>query len=274
MSEIQRLQQIDLTIIDQILQIIERHSLKYYMLGGTLLGAIRHKGFIPWDDDIDIGLPRPDYERFLVYAQNELTEPFLLHTAFTEGMKYGYYYARVERSDIKLKRVGSYQKIEINAFVDVFPLDGVPSSLSERELWLKRCNFYKHLFVDSQFYYYALSSEQKGKQPFYKSFVRNIALKLRLDRLISTRWAWKQLHKSLTKYDYDCCDTLINFCGYWGVKEMFPKEVYGEGRLYQFEDHYLMGPNDYDFVLTQMYGDYMTPPEEANRDHHYLEIVE
>ena len=83
---------------------------------------------------------------------------------------------------------------------------------------------------------------------------------------------WKKLDKHLKKYDYKNSTRLINICGYWGVKEMFPKEYYGKGNLYEFEDIMIRGPVDYHAVLTQMYGDYMTPPKDADKEHHYIEV--
>ena len=73
MNNIDLLHQVDLDIVKEVVAICERHSLRYYMLGGTMLGAIRHKGFIPWDDDIDLGIPREDYDMFLQIAPNELS---------------------------------------------------------------------------------------------------------------------------------------------------------------------------------------------------------
>jgi lipopolysaccharide cholinephosphotransferase len=96
---------------------------------------------------------------------------------------------------------------------------------------------------------------------------------LKLEKLISTKFAWRQLDETLKRYSFEECNMLINFCGHWGVKEMFEKSVYGKGKLYQFEDIQLNGPENYDFVLTQMYGDYMTPPPEDKRDQHMVKLV-
>lgn len=269
MKNLRQIQLIELDIMKQVLQTCERHNLTYYILGGTLLGAVRHKGFIPWDDDIDIGLPRPDYERFLEYAKNELEMPYQLHTISQNSGVYCYYYARVENKEVKLVRKAAIKEAVIPAWIDVFPLDGVPNDPQKRKKWLKRVGSCQTIFRRSQ-----LSYLGNNRSPSIKNAVKKAFVKLRLDKLISTRWAWKRLDTVLKENEYNECDMLINACGYWGVKEMFPKSVYGSGKLYPFEDLMLNGPEDYDTVLKQMYGDYMTPPPEDQREHHYIEIVQ
>lgn len=275
-SGTEKLQEIELGILEVVLGIFEKYHLNYYMLGGTLLGAVRHHGFIPWDDDIDLGLPRPDYEIFLKCAEKELGYPFRLRTIDTlkaGECEYAYYYARVENLEVKLKRNISVKSVIIPAFIDIFPLDGVPDDEKLRKKWLRRCDFCRKLYSASQIQYMGKGDHVEVHRPFLKKILRKLVIKLRLDRLISTSWAWSLYDHALKQYKYEDCKTLINFGGAWGIKEMFSKDVYGKGKSYQFEQFILNGPEDYDKVLTQMYGDYMTPPKDANKEHHYLEIV-
>lgn len=274
MTGIEKIQAIELDILKQVLEILKKHDLTYYMLGGTLLGAVRHQGFIPWDDDIDIGLPRPDYERFLTCARRELSAPYRLHDIREKDSDYCYYYARVENTDFRLLRSAALKQSEVYVWIDIFPLDGVPSDEEERNRWLKSCRKKQLLFNYSQFSYYGAASERKTGKSGLKKFLRNAAFQLQLEKLISTEWCWKRLDKALKKYDFDQCSKLINFCGHWGVKEMFDKSVYGAGRQYRFEDIMLNGPENYDFVLTQMYGDYMTPPPDADKDQHFVCLLD
>ena len=270
-SGLRRLQEIELDILKRFLSICEQYSLTYYMLGGTLLGAVRHQGFIPWDDDIDIGMPRPDYERFLTIAERELSFPYRLHTLNTPGCAYSYYYARMENETVKLERNVSFRPVVICAWIDIFPLDGVPDDIKTRNRWLKKCTFYHNAFIASQYSYLAVP--EKKKRSFWKRSVRWAIEHTHAEKIISTRLIWKQFDRALRQNDFDKCHSIINFCGYWKLKEMFPKTIYGKGKLYPFEDLLLNGPEDADFVLRQMYGDYMTPPEDAQRDHHYISFI-
>ena len=272
-ADIKRLQEIELDILKQTLKIIEKHSLTYYMLGGTLLGAVRHNGFIPWDDDIDIGLPRPDYEKFLIFARKELNGQYRLNFIKENNSDYYYYYARIENTDTKLVRSSSLKKCEIYPWIDVFPLDAVPENSIERERWLKKCRRKQLIFNYSQFSYFGAATKRIHNKSFLQITLRNLFYKLQLEKLISTKRAWEKLDLELKKYGYDDCDTIINFCGHWGLKEMFNKAVYGKGKEYRFEDIILMGPENYDFVLTQLYGDYMTPPADKEKNQHYVEII-
>lgn len=274
MNDLRTLQKAELNIMKQVLAVCEKHSIPYYMLGGTLLGAVRHQGFIPWDDDMDIGFPRPDYERFLHYAAEEINPPYQIRMLQMKNDKYFYYYPRVVNTEIQMKRKAGYKEIIIPAWVDIFPLDGVPMNVDIRSKWLKKCDFSKKLFIRSQYLYLGPTKQKIQTEQFWLKTMNRLFLALRADKLISTEWAWNKLDQALKENDYDQCDTIINYCGYWGLKEMFPKSVYGKGRLYPFEDLMLNGPEDYDYVLKQMYGDYMTPPPEDQREHHYIEIIQ
>lgn len=268
------LQEIELTILKKIIEICERHNLTYFALGGTLLGAVRHKGFIPWDDDVDIGMPRPDYEKFLKIASNELSNPYLVTGIQYDNAEYYYYYARVINRDIKLVRKASMKSVTINAWVDVFPLDGVPEGTDAFNSWYKKAKRLKRLFEFSQYEYFYKFYTTKSINPkqHLVSGLKHIVKISKAYRLVNTKRVWKKLDNQLKKIDYNNSTRLFNFCGCWGVKEMFPKEYYGEGSLYEFEDIMIRGPVDYHSVLTQMYGDYMTPPKDADKDHHYIMI--
>ncbi len=272
-ESVRRLQLIELDILKQVLSICERDQLTYYALGGTLLGAVRHQGMIPWDDDIDIGMPRPDYERFLKLAAKELQRPYQIHTLNQYNGEYSYYFARVENTEVRILRKAGLKDAVIPAWIDVFPLDGVPGNKLRREIWIKKCSFLLKLYKGSQYSYFGASRNLKVKRSVMKTLLREIFILLRMENLIDTQRAWNRLDKALRENDYDTCDTLINFCGNWGLKEMFSKSAYGKGRLYPFEDLMLNGPEDYDTVLTQMYGDYMELPPEAEREHHYIEMI-
>ena len=268
-------QEHEIFILREILKIIDKYKLRYYMLGGTLLGAVRHHGFIPWDDDIDIGIPRPDYEKFVEVIGDELKDPFAIHSLQSGLCEFSYYYVRIVDTRVKVLRKKAEKDVVLPIWVDVFPLDGVPEDERERKHWLKKARQLHKEFRISQFYYYYYTTNVwKEKNGSIKTLFRRFIGKTGLYRLLNTERVWEKLDRQLKMYDYDKARRIINFCGFWGDKEMFPKSVYGEGRLYPFEDLMLIGPVDYDYVLRQMYGDYMTPPEESKRHVHVSLVVE
>ena len=272
-EEIKFIQETEKDILRQVLKICEEHQLKYYMLGGTLLGAVRHGGFIPWDDDVDLGFPRSEYEKFITYAEEELKPPYQLHTALNDKGKYSYYYARVEDTRVLLNRSIAIKDVVIPAFVDIFPLDGVPDDIRKRKRWIRKCTFLHRLFSASQVLYKSNNNQTHRPMKPVEKALRNVFITLRMDRMLNTKLIWKQLDKALKENSYEESQNIINFCGHWKLKEMFPKTVYGEGKLYPFEEFMLNGPSDCDYVLSQMYGDYMKLPEESERENHHLELI-
>lgn len=269
-----KIQAVDLDLLNKTLEIIHRHNLRYYILGGTLLGAVRHKGFIPWDDDIDIGLPRHDYELFLGYAERELRKPYQLHSGNNSRGEFSYYYARIENTEVLLRRNASLKSVDIPAFLDVFPLDGVPNSPVRRKLWEIRVGVLKRLYSASQFSYFAASNSIDHHRSIPLKILRRLFIVFKIEDMLNTKMIWKALDRALKSNDYDRSDVIGNICGFWDQKEIFPKSVYGDGALYEFEGLRLCGPKNFDYVLSQMYGDYMTPPGLGDREHHYLELID
>ena len=271
-SSLRKLQLVELDILKNFIRICNKYELKYYALGGTLLGAVRHKGFIPWDDDIDVGMPRPDYEKFLQIADVELHYPIELATLQNHRTKYNYYYARIVDKRVQLRRTISEESAIINAWIDVFPLDGAPRGINEFNRWYKKIEKLKIIFSFSQFKYFfkvvSDSSEVSNHNRELKTYLKAVILNTGIYKLVKPEKVWAKLDCELKRYDYENADTLINACGFWGVKEKFPKAVYGDGEMYNFEDIFIRGPVDYDYVLKQMYGNYMTPPSDANKNHH------
>ena len=253
-----------LNIFKEIKPFLEKSSIPYYLLGGSLLGAVRHKGFIPWDDDIDIGIVREDYERFLEMVSKNLPEHLELRS-YRDESDHHYYFSRIVDTRYVLNREGSLVSRKENLWVDIFPLDGMPNNWLLRRihmlrlLWVRFC------------YHVACFDKVNLKRPnrplserIIIAIVKNVHLGGHRDY---KKWLVK-LDKLLRKYKVQDSNWIVNFMGQYKFKEMFPKSYYGKGKLYTFEDMQLMGPEDYDKVLSQMYGDYMKEPEDCDKNVH------
>lgn len=128
MEDIKKLKEIELEIFRHFIEICNENSLRYFVVGGTALGAVRHKGFIPWDDDIDVALPRGDYEKFLIAAQKSLPSNMFLQTYITDK-NYPNPFAKLRQSDTAfIEKSTSKIKMNHGVYVDIFPLDGYSRS--------------------------------------------------------------------------------------------------------------------------------------------------
>jgi lipopolysaccharide cholinephosphotransferase len=131
---IKKLHIIELAMLGEFIRICQKYSLRYYLIGGSALGAVRHSGFIPWDDDIDIGMPRVDYEKFLSVAQAELDADLFLQTHKTDPA-YPFSFAKIRNSKTTfIQSDSSHLQMNHGVYIDIFPLDGYPSSKLSRRL--------------------------------------------------------------------------------------------------------------------------------------------
>lgn len=257
-------------VIRVFTDICQKEHLTYYMLGGTMLGAVRHKGYIPWDDDVDMGLPRPDYEKFLLKAGKYLPEGYQIRTH--QHKNHRCYIARLNNSQGKIHYCFTKKEQLEDIGIDVFPLDGMPNQLLQRKLHQMR------LLTRRLLYAYAHFDEHvdlyKPHRIWYERFLIFLGVHLPIEHFLSKDKAWERLDCALKSCPYETSDYLVNMMGAYKFREMFPKTVFGKGKLYEFENMQLNGPQDYETYLTSLYGDYMTPPPVEERNRHRSKIYE
>lgn len=267
---LKRLQDLELEMMLKIDEICKRHDLTYYLMGGTLIGAVRHQGFIPWDDDIDLGMPRPDYEKFLQVAPKELGEEFGILTPYdTEG--YPFTFAKVINKKMKILYKNNEKLKKWNIWVDIFPLDSMPKNtlsfnIRKYLLLYRRCMVMLSALED-------VINMDKENRPFYEKMMIGLGKKFHLSSVLDTKKQILKFDKSLKKYPFEKGPYMVNAMGLYKFKTVFLREVYGEPTYLSFEGHMLRVPEQYDYFLRRLYGDYMQVPPEDKRDHHKIEFI-
>lgn len=268
-EKLRKLQIEELEMLKKVIDICEKNNITYYAMGGTLLGAIRHKGFIPWDDDLDIGMKRDDYEKFLICAEYSLEKPYSLHY-YKNDKNHLYPYARIEDSRIVLCRENTMKKNKQNLWIDIFPLDGVPKGKLKKIIWKKRLFYLRGKRNLSCFKKFVnIKKRYKG----IKKQIVWLGIHTDIEKRISTSKCLKQIDDFLSKFKLSDCDEIGNPMGGHWFKEVYPKSYYDGVISLPFENIKINAPLEYKAILTKMYGDYMQLPSEKDRDWHGISIV-
>lgn len=268
-NDIQKLHKCLRLILDEIDRICQKNNIPYFLDSGSALGAIRHKGFIPWDDDVDVAMPRKDYKEFLRVASHELQQD--MNMTYTGNNKeYRYSFARISTKRMQIiNHSANIPRVE-DAWIDIIPLDGLPENKIVRNIHKIHMFFWRSL---NQIAQYDELVDQKRKRGIIGTIVVKIAGFKFFRGIISYKKCLKHLDTVLEKYSYDECDVVINYVAAYGFKETFNKKALGNGKKYLFEDSYFSGPIDGDYVCKTIYGDYMTLPPASERNKHNAEIV-
>lgn len=252
--ELRELQLLELEIAREIRRICNKNSISFFIIGGTLLGAVRHNGFIPWDDDLDIGMLRDDYNRFLEIAPRELDSRFFLQTTESDS---GYYhvFSKVRLNGTHMYEIANgAQKKHDGIFVDIFPYDRVVEEKALSKLYtLKLKILGKMTLLKHSYDLNALTSNPLSK-------VFNMLLKYfpistsKVDRIMD-----KEMFDDINgKY-------LMERDGMFKGSLIFPCEYIYDLTELQFENELFPAPKEYDKYLRQAYGDYMKLPPLEDR---------
>lgn len=263
------LRKVQLTLLEiakEIKRVCEENDIRYFLYRGTFLGAVRHQGFIPWDDDMDFAMLREDYEKFCRVAPEALGERFVFQT-WHSSKNYAQPFGKVRKRGTLYTEAKSGLLEENGLYVDIYPLDSAPEAPEARQALAKKL---LHLFRVRlmQGRYKPWREEDRtlwvkriGYTPYQAA-----ALCIPKARLIAS---YEDLVAAVppgdTLYEQSALPVAYYFDRAW----------YGETAMYPFEDTCFPGPKDFDAVLGSLYGDYMTlPPEDKRENRHQIENLD
>lgn len=251
-----------LEVLAEFHSFCEQHNLSYYLIGGGLIGALRHKGFIPWDDDVDVAMPRRDFEQFLLLKE-QLGEGFKVSIPFL-GDGYTNTMARMYGTRYKIQEQ-FIKRFTIGPWIDVFPLDNMFDSPLLRKLHFRLIYIFKVLNACKLGGVSVEEGRKKAKSKLYVHYL----LKPVPSCLLSKPFEWLQtIKKKPAKY-------MGNLMGRWKEKEIIETKELEETVLLPFESIHLKTFKNYDAWLKRVYGDYMQlPPEESRVPDHFFDVVE
>lgn len=245
---------IQVEMLRTLVRALENSDLRYYAIGGTLLGAVRHQGFIPWDDDVDIAMPRPDYERFLRIA-NDIFPPEYRLITYRENWKLPYNTAKVfDVRTLLIPETRTSRRVELGVHIDVFSLDGADTSPIVHRFKIRLVKALRLLLQLGVL-------DNSRPRPVIKRVIILLAQAFMRER--TTRLIHSLIEYLITRNDYERSDLVGTYLGAYGTREFFPKSSLEPATIVSFEGLQLRGVGELHNYLQRIYGNYMQfPPEE------------
>ena len=258
-----------LDIFKYFVSICESNDLRYWLAGGTCLGALRHGGFIPWDDDLDVYMPRDDYEKLWdLYGNGKIKDHFVLCRTTKEK---NYHHRVMQIVDINTTFIHSRSKnedIEHGVYIDIIPIDACPDHK------ISRCIQFIHAVMFSICNIQQKPEYNGGKLTGLMAFGTKILLGI--IRSQEARYkVWSRAEKRMIKYDWKQCSHIKCITSqFHELMTAFPKEWFGERKV-PFEDTMAVVPENAEAYCEAMYGDYMKlPPSEKQAVRHHTEYID
>lgn len=269
---LKKLQRVQTGILKDFDRLCEEHHLSYFLLGGSGIGVVRHHGFIPWDDDIDVAMPRKDYDILLAAIEEEMGDKYRILTPLTDK-NYSVNVTKIQKLGTKFVPYHAKDsKCERCIDIDIFPLDNVPDDKVKRKRQLKRTWFLNKLL------FLRTSGEPDIPLSGWKKSLAAIICRIVHAVLcichVSPAFLYRQLEKEETRYDDQGTQYMNTFRVTMSPRSYISKEeMYPLVRM-PFEDMEVYMPREYDKYLTRLFGDYMTMPPKEKRVNHCPYILE
>ncbi|MBE6499191.1 MAG: LicD family protein [Methanobrevibacter thaueri] len=264
---LKHLQNTELMILKDFIEICEDNNLDYYIYGGSLIGAIRHKGFIPWDDDLDVIMFREDYDKFKKIFNESYNDKYYLLCKETEEDYFYLFSKLVLKGTIFEEEWVNQVNFNLGINIDIFVLDDLSDNKIKRYIQLKKAFFYSKIIIMS-----------KIKVPNLSFIPRTITNIIQLFlKLFNIKPAdiQKRYSKFIMKYHNpdakDVFDVSVTVEEY---PQIFNKKGFKPIQKAQFEDIMVNIPNNYDEILTSIYGDYMKLPPKEDRYNHITRQID
>lgn len=233
-------------------KVCREHNLRYYLWAGTMLGAVRHSGFIPWDDDADVAMPREDYDILIAHAAEWLPQPMEMVSLESDPTFTGTFAKMIDGSTTIIERKDF--KFVGGVYIDVFPIDGVPANSLVSNIYLKRFSFIHKLT-----YFCNRNPYKHGKGP--NSWIPRLVQKFFTNYELQTSGI-----NLMKKYPFATSEKVCDFDD--GSSGIMPKSYIGQPTPITFEGHTFMGVEQPDKYLSHKYGDYMTIPNKEHQRQH------
>ena len=263
-ASIEELQKIELDILVSVVDYFEKNNISYFLAGGSMLGAVRHNGFIPWDDDIDVLVPRTDYDKLLssMMTSSICNGEFVVKKPGMENYPYPYIKVVDKRTRVNDRNIVK-QFNNMGVWIDVFPLDHFPDNTIMHRVCLIRLKFWR----------WAINTHMKPQGLETGGVLANMIFRLiykigggyqkisvKIDSI-----ARKMNNKYISSHHYGD--------GAWpaGINDYFDEEWVKPLFKHKFEGYEFNIPVNYDGYLTHFYGDYMTPPPVEKRRYHDID---
>ena len=271
-AEMKKVWAVEMDLLKKLLEVCEKHHLKVFAEGGTLLGAVREHGFIPWDDDIDMSMLREDYDKLQAIARNEFTTPYFFQSGYSDSYPFGYSRLRMDGTSAILHK-GIYHNYHQGIFIDIFPLDAMPNDDIERKA-----------FIDK-----TLREREELKlycSPWFSfSDIKHNLKTIRLLYCVKRdgfNFYFKKYDDNFRIYSIDKCQEVSLLSWFFDKRYVRRKEWYSDTFYLPFENIIIPVPSSYNEVLKQQFGDYMRPSrvptmhggfEVLDADKSYLEYL-
>lgn len=256
----EEIQEILLPILIYIDKLCKEHNLRYSLAGGTLLGAVRHKGFIPWDDDIDIMMPRPDYDRLIMIVQQGFSSDYGILSTYDLDNFYVGKVSKLYSKHTLLKEFTDELNLEYGAFVDIIPIEGVPNDYETRLKMSRQIHYYSralHLYVASL---YSKNIVRKRCSCLFKNLAQ---------------YALKKSNEIFYKYPFEKSEYVTSVIDQNFEKVLMRREYFDDLCDVDFMGHKVKIFTNYERYLKTMYGNYMEfPPPSKRYSQHSFELYQ
>ena len=265
-STLRQLQLVELETLKSFVDLCDNNDIRYYIIGGALIGAVRHGGFIPWDDDIDIAMPRKDYNKLIDIMH--ITDDEVLGMEYYKDDESLYFYpVRITNKKYCIKEPRRKEGYS-HPWMDILPIDGLPDGRVRKNLFKIKMNYYRLLLG----LHYVENLRNVNRSRVQLAVIK-IGKATHVGRLINPTIIKDKITKTLSANSMEDCEMAGTCMGAYFFHEFTKTEYFGEGSEITFEGIKVKCPEQIHPYLTHMYGDYMQLPPVEKRTSHKIEFL-